>query len=612
MINMHLPENCELSQEELDYDLLDVVSLQACWRKQCQLHGDDLSTIPLTSTGYMRRELKKSCLANKNFRRDNLLECRLSTELYEAFNSSYAGGYTHNNRVYRNRVIRVGETYQFGDKNVYVSNIVHRDFRSFYPSILRCKKFPLSEWKLFYTSDKGPISINDILKWSPDYTTMTLIRIYDCHLREPMNTVPILQSSKLIYSRNDVSCMIEDNGRIVRIEAFEDSNGFEIYLDNVMLNLFLKQYTGTIEILKSWRSKNKPLPEEIVTVIDEFFKGKTDKKHIEKRFKELYGETDDRTMDAHTELGIVKALLNAIYGVFAQANIRSEYYIDDNNEFVETKPFENGDSFEVIQQKIKQYNEEQLDMYYEKRNSFLTYPIGCLCTSYAKEELLLFIETCIGYSHIIYCDTDSAFYISTPEIEEKIEALNAKNHETAPYVILENGEKEYYDVFEKEPHDIIAFKGLHSKCYGYVTDDNELVAVIAGVPARTLLCMQNDKPIYYTREQELAGVPVDFYKRPEYKDKKILTDPVEALNNLNDKMVFYINTGMKGTLVGATGRNGVRKPSKVIVDGHEISTAGGMVLVPLEAKGVTEGTMLELKRDKNGKLIKAKVKDLIL
>ena len=59
MINMHLPENCELSQEELDYDLLDVVSLQACWRKQCQLHGDDLSSIPLTSTGYMRRELKK-------------------------------------------------------------------------------------------------------------------------------------------------------------------------------------------------------------------------------------------------------------------------------------------------------------------------------------------------------------------------------------------------------------------------------------------------------------------------------------------------------------------------------------------------------------------------
>ena len=602
----------ELDEQALAYDKYDVVSLQACWRKQCQIHGDNLATIPLTSTGYVRRTLRDNCLANPDFKRINFFECKLDGELYTAFNAAYAGGYTHNNRFFKNIIMECGKSYLFNGRKIPVNKICHRDFKSFYPSILRTKTFPLGKWKMFYNNDFGPITIDDILKWSPEYTTMTRVRIYDCEIRDKNNSMPILQKSKLIFDKNDVVNIIEDNGRIIRMKANDNSNGFEIYLDNVMLNQFKLQYTGKIEILKSWRSKNKPLPKEICQVIDEFFKGKSDKKNIEKRFKELYGETDDHTMDAHTELTIVKALLNAIYGVFCMANVRDEFAIDEDNEFVKVLPYNRNDSMKTIQEKKRQYTEEQLEQYYERRSSFLSYPIGCLVTSYAKELLLQYVIDCIGFDHIIYCDTDSAFYISTPEIEERIEALNAEHHKTAPYVVLENGNKEYYDVFEKEPHDLIAFKGLHSKCYGYVTDDNELVIVIAGVPARTLLTVIDNKPIYYTREQELAGVPTDFYKMDEYKDKKILIDPIEALDRLNETTIFRVNTGMQGTQIGAHGKGSEKQPDIFEIDGHTISTAGGLVLRPLEAKCVTEGSMLEYKRDSSGKLIQVKVKDLIL
>ena len=602
----------ELDEKSLAYDKYDVVSLQACWRKQCQIHGDDLSSVPLTSTGYVRRTLRESCLSNKDFRDNYFKACRLNTELYEAFNKSYAGGYTHNNRFFKSTVMQVGKSYNYCGRQIKVNKICHRDFKSFYPSILRTKKFPLNKWTLFYNNSMGKITIKDILKWSPEYTTMTLVRIYECKLRDPENSMPILQKSKVMFDNKSVQCMVEDNGRIVRMESVEGSDGFQIYLDNVMLKMFLKQYTGSIEILKSWRSKNSFLPDEIVTVIDEYFKGKSDKKNIEKRFKELYGETDNRTMDAHTELMIVKSLLNAIYGVFCMANIRDEYYIDDDNEFHVMNPFDKADSMDTIKDKIHAYNEQQLDEYYAKRSSFLSYPIGCLVTSYAKELLLQYIEECIGYDHIIYCDTDSAFYISTDEIETKIEALNEEHHKVAPYVVLDNGKKEYYDVFEKEPYDLIAFKGLHSKCYGYVTEENELVVVIAGVPARTLITVIDGKPIYYTREQELAGVPIDFYKMDEYKDKKILIDPIKALDRLNETTVFRVNTGMQGSIVGVHGKGSERQPDIFEIDGHTISTAGGLVLRPLEAKCVTEGFMLEYKRDSSGKLIQVKVKDLII
>ena len=41
-----------------------------------------------------------------------------------------------------------------------------------------------------------------------------------------------------------------------------------------------------------------------------------------------------------------------------------------------------------------------------------------LCTAEARDQLLQFVEL-IGYPFFFICDTDSIFYISTPEIEAR-------------------------------------------------------------------------------------------------------------------------------------------------------------------------------------------------
>jgi hypothetical protein len=228
---------------------------------------------------------------------------------------------------------------------------------------------------------------------------------------------------------------------------------------------------------------------------------------------------------------------------------------------------------------------EGLDTYYNNRNSFLPYQIGCAVTSLSRFELAEYIGVFpgkgIGYKYVIYSDTDSLFYISNEQTEAAVAALNAEKRKTAHSVVLDNGKIEFYDEFTEEP-DCLAFKGLHSKCYGVVTDKG-LEITIAGVPARTITGMdENGKPKYYTREEELANGEKDPYK---------------ALDHLTDDFTFHVNTGVCALYVGATGYNTPRVPTIINIDGHEIHTAGGCVIKKLESKAIHDLTQPKTSSD---------------
>ena len=50
----------ELTDQEMGYCIADVLSLQEAITKEMEMDGDNLQTIPLTSTGYVRRKCKAS------------------------------------------------------------------------------------------------------------------------------------------------------------------------------------------------------------------------------------------------------------------------------------------------------------------------------------------------------------------------------------------------------------------------------------------------------------------------------------------------------------------------------------------------------------------------
>ncbi len=550
----------ELDENSQLYDRLDVISLRECLDKQFKFHRDDVSSTVLTSTGYIRRTLRSSCSKDRFYRHDYFSKTRLNSTNYRYALRSYAGGYTHMNRYYANTLLRCGtwqEYIPFSGDMVYISKIKHRDFKSHYPTQMVCYRGPIGRPQLIYTAKiPRPYPIDRIFKHMDSFYYLVKIKITHAELRDISISMPFMQFSKMYQCQTNYKIL--DNGRVL-----EWDGQCYMYLDSLTLRILYEQYHMKYDIQEVWRMRLGYLPEPIVKIIDKYFKGKSDKKALVHELTEKYGKLDPQTVDEEFLLLQDKKGLNGIYGCCAMNPLRDQLSVDDDMVFFYKTLY-------IKEEDIK----EGLDTYYNNRMSFLPYQIGCWVTSAARYELAEYIgvfpDKGIGYKYVLYSDTDSLFYISNDKTEAAVKALNEEKRKTAHSVILDNGKVEYYDEFTEEP-DCLAFKGLHSKCYGVVTDKG-LEITIAGVPARTITGLDaNNKPIYYTREEELAMGEKDPYK---------------ALDHLDDNFTFYINTGVCALYVGATGYGTPRVPTILNIEGHEVHTAGGCVIKKLDSKTI--------------------------
>lgn len=549
----------DLTESEQIYDKYDILAMKESLAVQNEYNHDTLASMPLTMTGYVRRRLRRSCARMKYYRSTYFLKTKLSPELYQACINAFSGGMTHNNRFYKDMVIRSGQTYDYLGKKIYVDKIKHGDFKSHYPTQMACRRFPVGRPRKIHDVrqiDKV-FTIDQILDLYPEYSTISIIRFTKAVIKDRRISIPFMQRSKVIEGNfKTIRC---DNGRILK--AVSDK-GFVMSLDNLTLAILNDQYNLEYEVLVVWKMRNGYLPTAILDTVNEFFKGKSDKKNIVNDLTNKYGKLHPETVSAQFDLNQTKILLNSLYGCCAMQPIRLQYQLDQDMNFTLKDTCNTEDDIA-----------QALDKYYSNFNSFLPFQYGLFVTAYARYELYEIVKA-VGYEHILYVDTDSAFYIANEHTEQAIKEFNDQKRQTAKFVDLDNGEREYYDVFAHEP-DCIAFKGLHSKCYGVVTDHG-LELTIAGVPARTLIGMKDNKPVYYTREDELKGVNTDHYE----------PDDIKALDRLKAGAKFYINSGVTAIYVGATGHNTARKPTYVGVDGHIVSTAGGCVIKKLKVKEV--------------------------
>ena len=112
------------------------------------------------------------------------------------------------------------------------------------------------------------------------------------------------------------------------------------------------------------------------------------------------------------------------------------------------------------------------------------------------------------YKNFLYCDTDSVFYIETPENKKRMDAYTAKCLEQAKKDGAFVGEK-YLGLPEDEPP-LRAFRALHAKCYAMEefskkTGKYELSVVIAGIPKSSIKWI-NGEPVKKTNAEELGDI----------------------------------------------------------------------------------------------------------
>ena len=270
----------DLTDRELEYCYNDVVGLVEAVNALMARDGDTLSTVPMTSTGYVRREAKKAMRAGSHH-----LEVQSwmpDYEVYQALRECFRGGNTHCNRLF------------CGD---IVTQVHSADRSSSYPAVLCNNLYPCSKWIPILPSD---CNMDYILRCIRIRGKALLLRIgiHNLNLRDPYWGCPYLSKDKCRnihhakYVLNDQNTDMVDNGRIIEAEYLETT------ITDIDLDIICSEYTGQIIILQGWYATYKPLPEAFIQEVIKYYREKTELKGVVGQ--EIYYDK-------------AKALLNSLY-----------------------------------------------------------------------------------------------------------------------------------------------------------------------------------------------------------------------------------------------------------------------------------------------------------
>lgn len=446
-------QNDKLSIIDWQYQINDIISQKECIETEIKNNNFKLSNIPLTSTSFVRLDMRKQCRNKEYF--NFFQKTRLNIDTYNIIRRGFQGGDTHANRNIVGQIVK--------------GNIKYFDFKSLYPSVQMLDYFPSSPFSL-YTDKK--VNINEVREQLDTYCCIFYAMFTNLKLKKEV-TVPYIKLSKILNSEffyyDERGIKATDNGRVINI------NGSIIMaLTELDLDIILKQYDiEKVDIFDMWIADRGDIRQEYKECINKFFS-------IKETLTDGYFYNKS------------KEKLNSIYGMTA-TDICKPNIEFDNTDGTFIKELLSDDDIM-----------ERLEKYYNSRNNFNIYQYGIYTTAQARYRLHHIIRDIIGYENHLYNDTDSCFFIDNDnEIIKKIEEYNKKiieeNIQKGYGVKNKNNGMSYFGTFEDEKKNIKQFKTLHAKCYGYVNTDNQLSITIAGVP-------KYNKSKTISREEELHSL----------------------------------------------------------------------------------------------------------
>lgn len=401
----------QLTEVEYGYCFNDVKGLYECVMEL--LKEDNIATIPLTSTGYVRRDCRKAMSKNKNNRK-MFLRSRLTLLQYKLLRECFRGGNTASDRYLTNLILKIVGSY---------------DLSSSYPFQMIAREYPLGKWNYGVIPD-----IKTLEEYNSKYCTIARYTFKNIRLRDE-KPIPYIPQSKCLALGNDREIY---NGRILHADFLT------ISMTNIDFDIVKEQYEyDELAVEEFHYSRKGLLPKELRDTIMYYFEKKSELKGDEEHYYEYMKS---------------KNKLNSIYGMTVTNILNTEIEYHDG-EYTEKKMTE-----EEMQ--------EALDKYYKNHRSFLNYSWGVFVTAYARRELEDGLN--IAGLDTIYCDTDSVKFIGNHdrEFEEYNERLNKECEEKGIKNYAEvNGKRYYMGIFDKEKgYD--EFITLGAKKYAYMQNGN--------------------------------------------------------------------------------------------------------------------------------------------
>lgn len=263
-----------LSDRELEYCTNDVLGLVEAVNAQMARDSDTLQTIPLTSTGYVRRDAKRA-MKDGSVHHNFVGSILPNYEQFKALREAFRGGNTHANRYYAGDIIE---------------NVHSADESSAYPYVLANCEFPMSQ---FIPIAKSDLNNSHIARYMKVRHKALLLRIAvkNIRLRDPFWGCPYISKSKCRKIVKSVDT--EDNGRILSAEYLE------MTITDIDLRIILDEYEADkVKYIQGWYASYKRLPRALVVQVIKYYTDKTELKGVVGQ--EVYYDK-------------AKALLNALY-----------------------------------------------------------------------------------------------------------------------------------------------------------------------------------------------------------------------------------------------------------------------------------------------------------
>ena len=439
-----------LTEKELEYCVNDVRGLAEAIRTKLDRDGDSLQTMPLTSTGYVRRDCKEAL-------KDDYLrvrEMKPGYDLYKLLRRAFRGGNTHANRAYVGHI---------------VSDVKSYDMTSCYPAVQLTKKFPMHPFKKL---DDKRSCLQYCMKFiGLGYAVIGDYQFKNIRLKNKQEPTPYIT---LCHTKS-LNAKV-DNGRILFAKYSEMS------LTEIDLGIILKQYAfDEIAVSNVWVSQKDYLPESYRQVIKKYYTEKTT----------LKGTKDSDELYTYQKS---KELLNGIYGMSAQDPLRSMILFDDGECNVSDKDpaaLPNKDTFPADELHLspeewellykqsgnkKEYTKKELAEMKrnaaEKALSLANFPYqwGVYTTAYSRLALQEGID--LAGERLVYVDTDSLKVIGDIDITKINKKRQALAEKMGGYALDRKGNPHYVGVYEVD--------GIYSrfitqgaKRYAYETVDTE-------------------------------------------------------------------------------------------------------------------------------------------
>ena len=408
--------NTPLTDYEKAYCYNDVRGLCECIKSK--MIDDTIAGIPMTSTGYVRRDARREVKKN-NKNRAIFTASALTPDLYLMCREGFRGGDCHANIRHSNQTLHNVESY---------------DIQSSYPACMMINRFPISPFfkitpETFYNRNTS------------EYALLIHIRLTGVKYIGVCG-IPYIPLAKCTGITSD---KIIDNGRVLYAGIIE------MVLTDIDLDIIKREYIFDDLLIKEvYASRYGFLSDEYKKIIMQYFTGKTELKGVVGREYEYMKS---------------KNKLNALYGMMC-TRLDNDTVKYNGHDFI-TEPC---DLFETIRK------------YYKNQNSFLSYQHGLWVTAHARRrlrEMLWIVGRDVVYCDT---DSIKCVNGHQKDFKKKNKQLIDEAKRAGAFAKDKNGNVQYMGVWEHETKSgaYKDFKTLGAKKYIYDSGDY-ISSTIAGV-----------------------------------------------------------------------------------------------------------------------------------